>query len=174
MSSNRISGAVAAHPTIRAIQVPFDTTRPLNLTSHIHGGRLHKTRGHGAHLALPVDRLRGSRFDQPRRGAFNLDLWLDRDHLVVFPRRVGFLFLCMILVNTLLKQHIPAWALNSAELMTVLAMSLVIIGIPVFLTGYFLAIPTTPTISPPPKTSGANSLSRTCPPGYCPPTTGWP
>ncbi len=55
-----------------------------------------------------------------------------------------FLFLCLILVNTLLKQHTPAWALNSAELMTVLAMSLAIIGIPVFLTGYFLAIPTTP------------------------------
>ena len=90
LSSNRISDAVTARPTIRAIQVPFDTTRPLNLTSHIHGGRLHKTRGHGAHLALPVDRLRGSRFDQPRRAAFNLDLWLDRDHLVVFPRRSGF------------------------------------------------------------------------------------
>ena len=61
-----------------------------------------------------------------------------------FPAGVGFLFLCLVLVNTLLKQHRPAWALNSAELMTVLAMSLVIIGIPVFLTGYFLAIPTTP------------------------------
>ena len=64
--------------------------------------------------------------------------------MVVFPRRGGYLFLCLSLVNTLLKQHIPAWALNSAELMTVLAMSLIIIGIPVFLTGYFLAAPTTP------------------------------
>ncbi len=61
-----------------------------------------------------------------------------------FPAGVGFLLLCLILVNTLLKQYIPAWALNPAELIMVLAMSLVIIGIPVFLTGYFLAIPTTP------------------------------
>ena len=57
---------------------------------------------------------------------------------------MGFLFLCLISLNPLLKQHIPTSALNSAELMTVLSMSLVIIGIPVFLTGYSLAIPTTP------------------------------
>ena len=61
-----------------------------------------------------------------------------------FPAGVGFLFLCLILLNPLLKQHIPTSALNSAELMTVLAMSLVIIDTPVFLTDYFLAIPTTP------------------------------
>ncbi len=61
-----------------------------------------------------------------------------------FPAGVGFLFICLIFLNALLKKLDPAWALRPAELITVVAMGLVIIGIPVFLTGYFLAIPTTP------------------------------
>ena len=61
-----------------------------------------------------------------------------------FPAGIGFLFICLIFLNALLKKLDPAWALRPAELITVVAMGLVIIGIPVFLTGYFLAIPTTP------------------------------
>ena len=61
-----------------------------------------------------------------------------------FPAGVGFLFVCLIFLNAVLKKLNPAWSLIPAELITILAMSLAIIGIPVFLTGYFLAIPTTP------------------------------
>jgi len=61
-----------------------------------------------------------------------------------FPSGVGFLFLCLIFFNALLKKINSTWAFHPPELITVVAMNLAIIGIPVFLTGYFLAIPTTP------------------------------
>ena len=61
-----------------------------------------------------------------------------------FPIGVGFPFLCFIFFNVLLKAINPGWALRPAELITILVMGLVVSGIPVFLTGYFLAIPTTP------------------------------
>ena len=61
-----------------------------------------------------------------------------------FPSGVGFPFLCLVLFNILLKTINPNWALSQAELVTVLVMGLVIIGVPVFLVGYLLAIPTTP------------------------------
>ncbi|MBI2503221.1 MAG: hypothetical protein HYW07_08300 [Candidatus Latescibacteria bacterium] len=61
-----------------------------------------------------------------------------------FPIGVGFPFICFILFNILLKSLNPRWALRSAELITVLVMGLVVSGIPAFLVGYFLAIPTTP------------------------------
>ena len=61
-----------------------------------------------------------------------------------FPIGVGFLFVCLIFANALLKTLNFNWALRPAELITVVVMGLVCTGIPVFLIGYFLAIPTTP------------------------------
>lgn len=61
-----------------------------------------------------------------------------------FPSGVGFPFFCLILFNILLKTINPGWGMRPAELITVLVMGLVIIGVPVFLVGYLLAIPTTP------------------------------
>ena len=61
-----------------------------------------------------------------------------------FPIGVGFLFICLIFANALLKTLNPHWALRPAEMITVVVMGLVCTGIPVFLIGYFLAIPTTP------------------------------
>jgi len=61
-----------------------------------------------------------------------------------FPIGVGFPFLCFIFFNVLLKSIRRSWALLPAELITILVMGLVVAGIPVFLVGYFLAIPTTP------------------------------
>ena len=61
-----------------------------------------------------------------------------------FPIGVGFLFVCLIFANALLKTLNFNWALRPAEMITVVVMGLVCTGIPVFLIGYFLAIPTTP------------------------------
>ena len=61
-----------------------------------------------------------------------------------FPIGVGFLFVCLIFANALLKTLNANWALRPAEMITVVVMGLVCTGIPVFLIGYFLAIPTTP------------------------------
>lgn len=61
-----------------------------------------------------------------------------------FPIGVGFPFLCLVLSNILLKILRPAWALRPAELTTVVIMGLVVTGIPIFMVGVFLAIPTTP------------------------------
>ena len=61
-----------------------------------------------------------------------------------FPIGVGFLFVCLIFANALLKILNFNWALRPAEMITVVVMGLVCTGIPVFLIGYFLAIPTTP------------------------------
>ena len=47
-----------------------------------------------------------------------------------FPIGVGFPFLCLILLNVLLKALRPAWALRPAELTTVVIMGLVVTGIP--------------------------------------------
>ena len=61
-----------------------------------------------------------------------------------FPTGVGFPFLCLIFFNILLKSIRPSWALRPAEIITIVVMGLMVIGLPVFLMGYFLAIPTTP------------------------------
>lgn len=61
-----------------------------------------------------------------------------------FPIGVGFPFLCLILLNSLLKAVHPPWALRPAELVTVVVMGLVVTGIPIFMVGFLLAIPTTP------------------------------
>ncbi|MCC7263608.1 MAG: hypothetical protein IT369_13915 [Candidatus Latescibacteria bacterium] len=61
-----------------------------------------------------------------------------------FPIGVGFPFVCLILVNILVKTLRPAWALRPAELMTVMVMGLVTTGIPIFMVGFLLSIPTTP------------------------------
>ena len=61
-----------------------------------------------------------------------------------FPIAVGFSFCCLILLNILLKTINPGWALRPAEMITVVVMGLVTTGIPIFMMGYVLSIPTTP------------------------------
>ncbi|MDP6018747.1 MAG: hypothetical protein QF689_10225 [Candidatus Latescibacteria bacterium] len=61
-----------------------------------------------------------------------------------FPIGVGFPFLCLILFNGLLKKARPGWAFRPQELITVAVMGLVVIGVPIFMMGFVLAIPTTP------------------------------
>jgi hypothetical protein len=61
-----------------------------------------------------------------------------------FPISVGFPFVCLVLANLALRRLHPAWALQAAELVTVAVMGLVVTGIPIFMVGFFLAVPTTP------------------------------
>ena len=61
-----------------------------------------------------------------------------------FPTGVGFPLVCLVLINALLKAVNRNWALRPAEMITVVVMGLVVIGIPIFIVGYVLSIPTTP------------------------------
>ena len=61
-----------------------------------------------------------------------------------FPIGVGFPFLCLVLVNGLVRTLGHGWALQPAELITIAVMGLVVTGVPIFMVGYVLAIPTTP------------------------------
>jgi len=61
-----------------------------------------------------------------------------------FPIGVGFPFLCLLLLNLVLQSRRPSWALRPAELALILVMGLAAAGIPFFIMGYLLAIPTTP------------------------------
>ena len=61
-----------------------------------------------------------------------------------FPTGVGFPLICMVLGNALVKAINRDWALRPAEMITVVVMGLVVIGIPIFIVGYVLSIPTTP------------------------------
>ena len=61
-----------------------------------------------------------------------------------FPIAVGFSFVCLIALNILLKTLNPRWALRPAEIITVVIMGLVTTGIPIFMMGFVLSIPTTP------------------------------
>ncbi|SVD77571.1 uncharacterized protein METZ01_LOCUS430425, partial [marine metagenome] len=58
-----------------------------------------------------------------------------------FPIGVGFPFLCLILLNALLKSIKPSWAFRPQEMITVVVMGLVVIGIPIFMMGFVLSIP---------------------------------
>ena len=61
-----------------------------------------------------------------------------------FPIGVGFPFVCLILFNILLKSLKRSWAMRPAEMITVAVMGLVVTGIPIFMVGFLLSIPTTP------------------------------
>ena len=61
-----------------------------------------------------------------------------------FPNGVGIPFLCLVAGNILIGWRWPGWVLSRAELITIVVMGLVATGIPIFLVGYLLAIPTTP------------------------------
>ena len=61
-----------------------------------------------------------------------------------FPISVGFGFCCLILLNIILKTININWALRPAEMITVVVMGLVTTGIPIFMMGFVLSIPTTP------------------------------
>lgn len=89
-----------------------------------------------------------------------------------FPTSVGFPFLCLILCNILLKSTKPTWALQPAELITILVMGLVVIGIPVFLIGYFLAIPTTPQYFASPENQWAQYILPNLPEWLLPSNAG--
>ena len=61
-----------------------------------------------------------------------------------FPIAVGFSFCCLILLNILLKTINLGWAIRPAEMITVVVMGLVTTGIPIFMMGFVMSIPTTP------------------------------
>ncbi|NKB69161.1 MAG: hypothetical protein GKR89_19000 [Candidatus Latescibacteria bacterium] len=61
-----------------------------------------------------------------------------------FPISVGFPFVCLIFFNILLKSIKRSWSLQPAEMITVAIMGLVVTGVPIFMVGYMLSIPTTP------------------------------
>lgn len=61
-----------------------------------------------------------------------------------FPVGVGFPFICLILLNAAAGTLRRSWALRPSELVTIMVMGLVATGIPAFICGYLLAIPTTP------------------------------
>ena len=61
-----------------------------------------------------------------------------------FPIGVGFPFVCILFLHILLKSINRSWALRPAELITIVAMGLVVTRVPNFLCGYLLAITTTP------------------------------
>ncbi|MBM3264934.1 MAG: hypothetical protein FJY97_16110, partial [candidate division Zixibacteria bacterium] len=61
-----------------------------------------------------------------------------------FPIGVGFPFLCLLFANLLARRMAPHRALTPPELFTIVVMGLVATGIPIFMSGFLLAIPTTP------------------------------
>jgi hypothetical protein len=75
-----------------------------------------------------------------------------------FPIGVGFPFLCLLLVNRLVTKINPARALRPSELVTVVVMGLVVTGIPIFMVGLLLAIPTTPYYLASPENQWADLL----------------
>ena len=75
-----------------------------------------------------------------------------------FPIGVGCPFLFLLLVNEALKRFRPSGALRSAELITIVVMGLVVTGIPIFMVGFLLAIPTTPYYLASPENQWAELL----------------
>ena len=75
-----------------------------------------------------------------------------------FPVGVGFPFICLILLNAALASLRRSWALRPSELVTIMVMGLVVTGIPAFICGYLLAIPTTPYYFASPENQWALSL----------------
>ncbi|MGB1719224.1 MAG: DUF6785 family protein, partial [Candidatus Latescibacterota bacterium] len=61
-----------------------------------------------------------------------------------FPISVGFFLVCVLFLNALIKSFWPHSALKPAEIITVVVMGLVTTGIPIFMMGFVLSIPTTP------------------------------
>ena len=61
-----------------------------------------------------------------------------------FPVGVGFPFVCLILLNTVVANVRSSWSLRPPEIVTVIVMGLVVTGIPAFICGYLLAISTAP------------------------------
>ena len=61
-----------------------------------------------------------------------------------FPVGVGFPFVCLILLNTVVANVRSSWALRPPEIVTIIVMGLVVTGIPAFICGYLLANSTAP------------------------------
>lgn len=75
-----------------------------------------------------------------------------------FPIGVGFPFICLLLVNEWLKRVRPASALRPSELITIIVMGLVVTGIPIFMVGFLLAVPSTPFYLASPENQWAERL----------------
>ena len=61
-----------------------------------------------------------------------------------FPVSVGFSFIVIVLANGLVKKLRRSWALRTSELITIVTMGLVTSGIPIFIVGTLLSIPSKP------------------------------
>lgn len=61
-----------------------------------------------------------------------------------FPVSVGFSFIAIVLANGLVKKLRRSWALRTPELITIVTMGLVASGIPIFIVGTLLSIPSKP------------------------------
>ena len=61
-----------------------------------------------------------------------------------FPVSVGFSFIAIVLANGLVKKLKRSWALQTPELIAIVTMGLVTSGIPIFIVGTLLSIPSKP------------------------------
>ncbi|MFH1569892.1 MAG: DUF6785 family protein [Gemmatimonadota bacterium] len=75
-----------------------------------------------------------------------------------FPIGVGLPFVLLVFANAALRRARPAWCLAPAELVTVVTMGLVAAGIPVFIVGLLLAIPTKPYYGATPENQWADFI----------------
>ena len=74
-------------------------------------------------------------------------IWMVRSSEITwsyFPASVGFCFVAIVLVNSLVRRLRSSWALKPLELAIIVVMGLSATGIPVFIVGTLLAIISSP------------------------------
>ena len=75
-----------------------------------------------------------------------------------FPNGVGFPIICLVLVNALLRKYCASIALRPAEILIVTIMGLVVTGLPVFLVGFLIAIPSSPHYGASPENQWGSNI----------------
>lgn len=75
-----------------------------------------------------------------------------------FPVSVGFSFIVIVLANGAVRRLKRSWALDRSELITIVTMGLVTSGIPIFIVGLLLSIPSKPYYGATPENQWATYL----------------
>ena len=89
-----------------------------------------------------------------------------------FPIGVGVPFIFIVLGNALCRRFKSSWALEPAERIIILVMGLVVSGIPIFITGYVLAILSAPYYAATPENDWAGFIHPYLPSWAVPQDTG--
>ncbi len=85
-----------------------------------------------------------------------------------FPIGVGLPFVLLVLANGFVRWRRPGWALTPPELVTIVTMGLVATGIPIFIVGLLLAIPSKPFYGATPENGWAHYIQPYLPPWAIP------